>query len=101
MEAIPVAGQAPAAREAPDYRAKRSCPVTQSYRANMDIKRILSFVDEVRSEAGRRTEPPLRKSAAVAIVRNPFAGRYVEDLSSLVAASEAIGREISGIAARL
>ena len=36
-----------------------------------------------------------------AIVQNPFAGRYVEDLSSLVAASEAIGREISGLAVRL
>jgi hypothetical protein len=57
---------------------------------------ILSFVDEVRSEAGRRTEPPLRKSAVVAIVQNPFAGRYVEDL-----ASEAIGREIAAIAVRL
>lgn len=67
----------------------------------MEIKRILSFVDEVRSEAGRRAEPPLRKSAVVAIVQNPFAGRYVEDLSSLVAASEAIGREISGIAVKL
>lgn len=67
----------------------------------MEIKRILSFVDEVRSEAGRRAAPPLRKSAVVAIVQNPFAGRYVEDLSSLVAASEAIGREISGIAVAL
>ena len=28
----------------------------------MDIKRILSFVDEVRSQAGRRAEPPLRKA---------------------------------------
>ena len=62
----------------------------------MEIKRILSFLEEVRSEAGCRTKPPLRKSAVAAIVQNPFAGRYVEDLSSLVAASEAIGREISG-----
>jgi hypothetical protein len=67
----------------------------------MDIKRILSFVDEVRSEAGRRTEPPLRKCAVVAIVQNPFAGRYVEDLAPLMQASEAIGREISAIAVGL
>src|ERR1700723_4627130 len=67
----------------------------------MDIKRILSFVDEVRSEAGRRTEPPLRKAAVVAIVQSPFAGRYVEDLSALTQASEAIGREISALAVRL
>ena len=67
----------------------------------MEIKRILTFVDEVRSLAGRRTEPPLRKSAAVAIVQNPFAGKYVEDLSPLVKASEAIGREICAIAVAL
>src|SRR6476619_5935940 len=64
----------------------------------MDIKRILSFVDEVRREAGRRTEPPLRKSAVVAIVQNPVAGRYVEDLTPLTRARDAIGREISAIA---
>ena len=60
----------------------------------MEISRILTFFDEVRSASGRRTEPPLRKSAAVAIVKNPYAGKYVEDLSPLVTASEAIGREI-------
>ena len=67
----------------------------------MEIKRILTFVDEVRSLAGRRAEPPLRKSAAVAIVQIPFAGKYVEDLSPLVKASEAIGREICAIAVAL
>jgi Amino acid synthesis len=67
----------------------------------MEIKRILTFVDEVRGEAGRRTEPPLRKSAVVAIVPNPFAGKYVEDLSPLTTASEAIGREICAIAVAL
>jgi hypothetical protein len=67
----------------------------------MQIKRILTFVDELRSEAGRPTEPPLRKAAAVAVVHNPFAGRYVEDLSPLVQASEAIGREICATAVGL
>lgn len=67
----------------------------------MEIKRILTFVDEVRTESGRRTDPPLRKSAVAAIVQNPFAGKYVEDLSPLTAASEAIGREICAIAVAL
>jgi len=67
----------------------------------MQIKRILTFADELRGEAGRPTDPPLRKSAAVAVVHNPFAGRYVEDLSPLVRASESIGREICAIAIAL
>jgi hypothetical protein len=67
----------------------------------MEIKRILTFCDEVRSEAGQRTEPPLRKSAVVAVVHNPFAGRYVEDLSPLTVASAAIGKDICTIAVAL
>jgi Amino acid synthesis len=65
------------------------------------IKRVLTFLDEVRVADGRDTVPPLRKAAAVAIVDNPFAGRFVQDLSPLTRASEALGREICAIAVRL
>lgn len=64
----------------------------------MKIKRILTFFDEIREAGGRAAEPVLRKSAAVAIVQNPFAGQYVEDLSLLTKESEAVGREICAIA---
>jgi len=67
----------------------------------MKIKRVLTFLDEVRSEAGRDITPPLRKAAAVGIVANPFAKRYEADLAALTSASEAIGREICGIAVQL
>jgi hypothetical protein len=69
--------------------------------AKMPIKRVLTFLDEVRTADGRDVVPPLRKAAAVAIIDNPFAGRFVEDLSPLTRASEAIGREICAIAVRL
>src|ERR1700748_3522739 len=65
------------------------------------IKRVLTFLDGVRVADGRDTVPPLRKAAAVAIVDNPFASRFVQDLSPLTRASEAIGREICAIAVRL
>jgi Amino acid synthesis len=64
----------------------------------MQIRRVLTFFDEVRSEAGQAADPPLRKAAAVAVVENPFAGRYAGDLSPLIAASEGIGREICAVA---
>ena len=67
----------------------------------MKIKRVLTFLDEVRSEAGHDVTPPLRKAAAVGIITNPFAGRYEQDLSTLTAASEAPGREICAIAVQL
>ena len=47
----------------------------------LDIRRLLSFVDHKDVEAGRRHDEPLRKIATVAIVANPYAGRFVEDLA--------------------
>lgn len=67
----------------------------------MEIRRVSSFVEEIRAEAGQPAAPPLRKVAVVAVVANPLAGTYHEDLSELVDASAAIGREISGLAMNL
>lgn len=64
----------------------------------MRIRKVITLVDEARREAGRPEGIPLRKVAAAAIVNNPFAGRYQDDLSSLVEASAALGKEISEIA---
>jgi Amino acid synthesis len=70
-------------------------------RGSMKIKRVLTFQDEVRSESGHDVSPPLRKVAAVAVVDNPFAGRFETDLSLLTKASEAIAREICAVAVHL
>lgn len=67
----------------------------------MQIRKVVSFMEEVRSETGRPADPPLRKVAVAAIIANPFAGRYVQDLSPLTEASEAIGREITALAVAL
>jgi hypothetical protein len=67
----------------------------------MHVRKILTFVDESRSEAGQPAQIPLRKVAAVAVVKNPFAGKFEQDLSSLVEASDAVGREITAIALEL
>lgn len=64
----------------------------------MEIRKILSFVEETRSEAGVGAEPPLRKVAVVAVVANPLAGRFRQDLAPLVEASREIGRTVSAIA---
>jgi hypothetical protein len=64
----------------------------------MQIRKILTFVDEARSEAGQSAPTPLRKVAAVAVVRNPFAGKFEPNLSARVEASAAVGREVTEIA---
>ena len=40
---------------------------------------------------GRAIEPPTRRAAAAAVIANPYAGTYVEDLSALVAMGEELG----------
>jgi hypothetical protein len=42
---------------------------------------------------GRAVTPPTRRAAAVAVIENPYAGRYVEDLSGLID----IGEELGGL----
>ena len=67
----------------------------------MQIRRTLTFIEEIAEAAGQRVDPPLRKVAVAAIIANPFAGRYEPDLSPLTDASVAIGREISTVAVAL
>jgi len=56
-----------------------------------DIRKLVTIVEETCSEMGRRVEPPTRRAAAVAVIANPFAGRYVDDLSALSEIGEALG----------
>ncbi len=66
----------------------------------LDVRKWATFIEEIRSEMGRGDGgPPLRKVAVCAVVRNPHAGRFVQDLGDLVAASEALGDEMSTRAA--
>jgi len=56
-----------------------------------EIRKIAVTVEETRREMGREINPPTRKAAAVAVIANPFAGRYVEDLEPLMAIGEELG----------
>jgi hypothetical protein len=55
------------------------------------IRKIVTVVEETRSEMGRIIDPPTRRAASIAVIENPYAGRYVEDLQELVDAGEELG----------
>jgi Amino acid synthesis len=55
------------------------------------IRKIATFVEETQREMEREISPPTRKAAAVAVIENPCAGMYVEDLSELMAIGEELG----------
>lgn len=55
------------------------------------IRKIAVFVDEIHIEQGRHIDPPTRRACAVAVIDNPFAGRFVEDLADLMQIGEELG----------
>src|SRR6202167_273208 len=55
------------------------------------IRKIATFMEETRNEMGRTIDPPTRRAAAVAVIENPYAGTYVEDLTELMAIGEELG----------
>lgn len=48
-----------------------------------DIRKLIVQVDETRLEMGRQIQPPTRRAVAIAVIANPFAGRYAENLDGL------------------
>jgi hypothetical protein len=57
------------------------------------IRKLIVQVDETRSEMGHAVEPPLRRALAIAVIANPYAGRWAESLDELIA----IGEELGGL----
>ncbi len=55
------------------------------------IRKLIVTVEETKQEMGKAVEPPTRKAAAIAVIENPFAGRYVQDLKPLMDIGEELG----------
>jgi len=55
------------------------------------IRKLITFVEETRTEMSQAVDPPTRRAAAAAVIENPFAGRYVEDLTELMEIGEELG----------
>lgn len=55
------------------------------------IRKIVTVVDETRNEIGRAISPPTRRAAALAVIENPLAGRYEDDLETLMQIGEEMG----------
>ena len=55
------------------------------------IRKLIVQVDETRLEAGQTIDPPTRKALAMAVIDNPFAGRFETNLDELIAIGEELG----------
>ncbi len=55
------------------------------------LRKLVVAVEETHQEMGRNVAPPTRKAAAIAVIENPFAGRFAETLDPLIDIGEELG----------
>ena len=56
-----------------------------------NIRKLVIQVDETRKEMGKDITPPTRRAVAIAVIENPYAGRFSENLDELIAIGEELG----------
>ena len=47
------------------------------------IKKIVIQLEEIHNEIEQKVNPPTRKISVAAVIKNPYANQYVEDLEEL------------------
>jgi hypothetical protein len=55
------------------------------------LRKLIVSVEETRREMGKEITPPTRKAAAVAVIENPFAGKFADNLDPLIDIGEELG----------
>jgi hypothetical protein len=64
----------------------------------IEIRKTLVIIEETRSEGGKRVEPPVRKVGVLAVVNNPYVGRFSQDLDEIIEFSGGLGRQLGNLA---
>ena len=55
------------------------------------IRKLVTVTDEIHREMGQDIDPPTCRAAAIAVIENPFAGRFVADLGDLMEIGAELG----------
>ena len=66
-----------------------------------EIRKIITLREVVFSELGHDAPRPIVRAIGIGVIRNPFAGRWVEDLRPLFEAGAALGERLMPELARL
>ena len=61
----------------------------------VQIRKRLSLVEEIFHEGGPIASKPLRRAAALAVIRNPYAGGYVEMIEAFMDDLKPLGLEMA------
>jgi hypothetical protein len=60
----------------------------------LHIRKSLLHREALTSELGKAAARPVVRAVALAVIRNPFAGRFVDDLTELFEAGRALGDQL-------
>ncbi|MFZ5650883.1 MAG: amino acid synthesis family protein [Bacillota bacterium] len=63
--------------------------------AKAEIRKLHTVIEETWLEGLKKLDKPTRKAAVVAVFKNPYAGKYQEDLSLLYDWSEELGEMLT------
>ena len=61
----------------------------------IDVRKLVLSVEEVWHDGGPRLDVPLRRGHVSALLANPYAGRYVEDIQPMMEALKPLGRDMA------
>ena len=61
----------------------------------VEVRKFATVVEEVFHEGGPPPPRPLKQGACLAVIRNPYAGRYVSDILPLMKELEPLGLEMA------
>jgi hypothetical protein len=61
----------------------------------IEIRKIVTLLEEERHEGGPPSAAPLVKGAALAVMKNPYAGGYAEDITPMMEALKPTGLEMA------
>ena len=62
---------------------------------NVDVRKRITIVEEIFHEGGPVRTVPLRRAAALAVIHNPFAGKYVEEIADFMHDLNPLGLEMA------
>jgi len=61
----------------------------------VQVRKKLTTVEEIFHEGGPISKVPLRRAAALAVIHNPFAGKYVEEIAGFMDDLKPLGLEMA------
>lgn len=67
----------------------------------LKIRKSYAFFERTHSEMGRSVSGPREKIVSAIVIENPYAGRYVEDLSEMVSWGAEVGQLLADLAAEV